>query len=163
MVDRTAQAIVLWAVAMFTASSSACSSDAPISDLATRIPNSGFVLLWHIRTEDCLACSLPDYSVRRLQATKGEQFQLVIIHVGRETDESVPIGFLRQRRITPANIITMSAREHEIRYPTIQLPALTLLEDAAVLWSSGDSLQEEERSISLHERIDALIAKPIPE
>jgi len=159
MAHGNTQAVAACAAAVLAASLGACNGGEPANGATDELIDDGMVLLWHVRTEDCLTCSLPDYSVRRVQASSGEQFRLKVVHVGRQSDESVPLGFLRQRRITPAGIVTMSSREHYRQFPGLRLPALTLFEDGALLWSSTDSVPIDERSITLHERIEALLAE----
>src|SRR5690606_11059290 len=85
--------------------------------IADLIPDTGAVLVWHVRTSDCLTCTLPDYDVRRLQAVDGDRFQLVVIHIGRESDQGVPSGFLQQRRIQPARIHTIGPRQYGTLFP----------------------------------------------
>lgn len=110
MVDRRITRIV--AVLALVAAAGCTPRPTDELSIADLIPDTGAVLVWHVRTSDCLTCTLPDYDVRRLQAVDGDRFQLVVIHIGRESDQGVPSGFLQQRRIQPARIHTIGPRQY---------------------------------------------------
>src|SRR5690606_806180 len=115
MVDRRITRIV--AVLALVAAAGCTPRPTDELSIADLIPDTGAVLVWHVRTSDCLTCTLPDYDVRRLQAVDGDRFQLVVIHIGRESDQGVPSGFLQQRRIQPARIHTIGPRQYGTLFP----------------------------------------------
>src|SRR5690606_5482957 len=75
--------------------------------------------------------------VRRLQAVDGDRFQLVGIHIGRESDQGVPSGFLQQRRIQPARLHTIGPRQYGTlfpdRTPPLVEPALLVVDEIGYL------------------------------
>lgn len=157
MVDRRITRIV--AVLALVAAAGCTPRPTDELSIADLIPDTGAVLVWHVRTSDCLTCTLPDYDVRRLQAVDGDRFQLVVIHIGRESDQGVPSGFLQQRRIQPARIHTIGPRQYGTLFPDRTPPLVELIADGTSIWRSKEALsQDASRTIyeHLHEVLSSL-------
>lgn len=93
-------------------------------------------LVWVFRTEDCLNCQSFDYAIRRLQALHRDSVPLVAVHVGSPDREQVPRAFFRSRRIDVDRRVTVSPRAYQRAYGPGGLPALLVVREGRVVWSS---------------------------
>lgn len=94
-------------------------------------------LVWVVRTEDCFTCQEVDYEFRRVQARWGSDVPLRVLHVGSARSESVPRAFLASRRIQ-ASYQTVSPRAFERRFGNSVVPAIHLVNNGTIVWSSAD-------------------------
>jgi hypothetical protein len=135
-----------WA-ALIVAAQVACGGDAgrssTLSNSDSLVAGDGVALVWHIQTADPYSCRthLPDYAVRQLQLAYGSRLPFVVVHVGEPADLSVPLGYLRQRRIHYALTISMSSAEHRRQFSRVEVPSLQLVHGKDVLWSSTEGAE----------------------
>jgi len=93
-------------------------------------------LVWVVRTSDCLSCQFADYEFRRVAARFGPEVPLLTVHVGRPAAATVPEGFLRSRRLD-ARVHTVSPRDFARRHGDAALPAILLVRDGVIAWTSS--------------------------
>lgn len=94
-------------------------------------------VVWVFRTEDCLSCQALDYSLRRLQRTRGADVSLVAVHVGRASDGGIPAAFFASRRLDLAARTDVSPRRFRRAYGDVTLPVLLLVRGDTIAWSSA--------------------------
>lgn len=93
-------------------------------------------VVWVFRTEDCLSCQSLDYSLRRLQRTRGDRVSLVAVHVGRTADAGIPAAFFASRRVRTSAAIDVTPRRFRRQFGDVTLPALLLVRGDTIVWSS---------------------------
>lgn len=94
-------------------------------------------IVWVFRTEDCLSCQALDYSLRRLQRTRGADVSLVAVHVGRESDSGIAAAFFASRRLALAARTDVSPRRFRRAYGEVTMPVLLLVRGDTIAWSSA--------------------------
>lgn len=90
-------------------------------------------LVWVVRTRDCLTCQDLDYALRRAQVTYGSTLPLVVVHLGRPVNESVPRAYLRDRRVL-ASFTSVSPRVFSPNDEDGSIPALLLVRNDTIVW-----------------------------
>ncbi|HEU0014136.1 MAG TPA: hypothetical protein VFQ45_10655 [Longimicrobium sp.] len=93
-------------------------------------------VVWLVRTADCLSCQFADYEFRRVAARFGPEVPLLTVHVGRPAAATVPQGFLRSRRLQ-SRVQTISPAEFARRHGDATLPAILLVRDGVIAWTSS--------------------------
>jgi hypothetical protein len=93
--------------------------------------------VWVFRTSDCLSCQSIDYIVRRLYAAHGDSLPISAVHVGDQTGRVLVDRFLTSRRVALDAVMTVPPREFAARFAATALPALLVVDDGVVRWSSA--------------------------
>lgn len=114
-------------------------------------------LVWLVRTADCLTCQDVDYAFRRVHARWGRDVPLMVVHVGSRRSESVPRAFLESRRVA-ASFQTVSPRAFARRFGDAVIPAIYLINDGLIAWTSSDLRTPGAAKISL----DSIVAAHRP-
>jgi hypothetical protein len=122
----------------------------PGGDAGTVSP--GTALVWVFRTRDCMTCQSFDYTIRRLQAIYRDSVPFAAAHVGTEPEASVPEAFFTSRRIKVSRSSRHSPREFDRRFPGAALPALLVVREGHIVWSSVLP-----QGISTSEQVDSII------
>lgn len=93
-------------------------------------------MLWLFKTENCLSCQMMDYHVRRVQVKFGADVPLVAVHVGADADSLIPRSFFFQKRLDVSRTITVAPREFGARFSQTDLPAVLVVSNGRIAWSS---------------------------
>ncbi len=119
----------------------ACSSEPLYDTLPGDIgfaEDSGVRLLWINSTADCLDCQNLDYRLRRLQARWKPDLKLTLVHVGSPDDETIAAAFLRKHRLA-GSVVSVAGGTMSRYEPAVVTPALILLADGEIAWTSMES------------------------
>jgi hypothetical protein len=119
----------------------------------------GTPLVWVFRTEDCLTCQGLDYPLRRVQAAYGARVPLVAVHVGATADSTVARSYFARKRLNVSRLVTISPREFRRSFGEPGLPALYMVRDGRVAWSSNARIDPGAGPVRLDSLLRALRAE----
>lgn len=107
-------------------------------------------IVWMATAEDCFSCQAFDYQVRRLQEEFGEALAFTLVHVGPPNDSTVPLNFLRDRRVRIDHVVSLTHAElRATGKASWYLPGLYAVSAGRVVWAaSPDETLNPDRPLS---------------
>lgn len=97
--------------------------------------NEPVLLVWVLDTEACLACQRYDHELRGLLVR--DMTPLLVVHVGKNSDQTLVWEFLRNQRIG-GQVQTISVRNARRLFAGRELPFFFLAVDDTIRWIGND-------------------------